>query len=127
MENENGFHMGIWHQDTFAGVVSYNYVGREKRQTELGYWLGAQFQGKGLMTAACRTMTSYAFDTLHLKRVEIRCAVDNLKSRAIPIRLGFTEEDTVPQLEWLYDRYVDAVVYSMSAQDWFKLQQKTET
>lgn len=117
-ENENGFHMGIWHQGNFTGVVSYNYISREKQQTELGYWLGAQFQGNGLMTAACRALTTYAFDTLHLKRVEIRCAVGNAKSRAIPIRLGFTDEGVVPQFEWLYDHYVDAVVYSMLAENW---------
>lgn len=120
MENENGFHMGIWYQANLTGVVSYNYISHEKQQTELGYWLGAQFQGKGLMTAACRTLTTYAFDTLNLKRVEIRCAVANAKSRAIPVRLGFTEEGIVPQLEWLYDHYVDAVVYSMSAEKWSK-------
>lgn len=122
MENGNSFHMGIWYQANLTGVVSYNYISHEKRQTELGYWLGAQFQGKGLMTAACRRMTSYAFDNLKLQRVEIRCAVGNTKSRAIPIRLGFTEEGIVPQLEWLYDHYVDAVVYSMSAATWSNLQ-----
>jgi len=123
MENDNGFHMGIWHQgNLLTGVVSYNYISHEKRQTELGYWLGAQFQGKGLMTSACRTLTTYAFDVLHLQRVEIRCAVGNAKSRAIPLRLGFTEEGVVPQLEWLYDHYVDAVVYSMSVENWSKLQ-----
>lgn len=122
MENENGFHMGIWHQTKLVGVISYNYISHEKRQTELGYWLAAQSQGKGLMTAACRRMTTYAFDALSLRRVEIRCAVENTKSRAIPTRLGFTEEGVVPQLEWLYDHYVDAVVYSMLTENWRKIQ-----
>ncbi|HZF57221.1 MAG TPA: hypothetical protein VEZ19_01950 [Rubrobacter sp.] len=26
----------------------------ENRTTELGYWLGEEYQGKGLVTAACR-------------------------------------------------------------------------
>lgn len=120
MANNNGFHVGIWYQDSIAGVVGYNYINHSRRQTELGYWLGASYQGKGLMTAACRALVTYAFDMLKLKRVEIRCAVGNTRSIAIPRRLGFTEEGVVAQLEWLYDRYIDVVVYSMLAENWQK-------
>ena len=74
------------------------------------------------MTEACRELVDYGFSPLGLHRVEIRCAIGNQRSRAIPERLGFVNEGIARQGEWLYDRYVDLVVYSMLAPDWKKSQ-----
>ncbi len=125
LDDNNGFHMGIWYQGELVGVIGYNYVSWPKRQTELGYWLGQAYQGKGLMTAACRGMINHAFDEMNMLRVEIHCAVGNQKSRAIPERLGFVEEGIRTQTEWLYTYFADSVVYSMSVQHWQE-QNKTE-
>lgn len=122
MEENNGFHMGIWHGGELVGVIGYNYVSWPKRQTELGYWLGQAYQGQGLMTLACRGMINHAFDTMKLLRVEIHCAVGNQKSRAIPERLGFKKEGVRQQTEWLYTYFADSVVYSMAVDRWHELQ-----
>ncbi len=116
--SNNGFQLGIWSQGELAGVIGYHKIDWVNRATSIGYWLGARFQGKGLMTRACRALTSYAFKELKLNRVEIRCAVKNRKSRAIPIRLGFKEEGVIREAEWLYDRFVDHVVYGMLRSEW---------
>jgi RimJ/RimL family protein N-acetyltransferase len=50
-------------------------------------------------------------------RVEIRAAPENARSRAIPERLGFTQEGTLRQVERVGDRYLDNVVYAMLAED----------
>lgn len=70
------------------------------------------------MTRSCRAYVSHSFQTLGLNRVEIRCAVDNRKSCAIPERLGFILEGTLRQAEWLYDHFVDHSVYAILSQDW---------
>jgi hypothetical protein len=48
----------------------------------------------------------------------IRAAVENRRSRAIPERLNFREEGTLRKSEWIGDRYLDNVVYSMLAVEW---------
>ncbi len=68
-----------------------------------------------------RALTRYAFDELKLKWMEIRCAEQNARSRAIPERLGFAERNTIMNAEWLYDHFVDHVVYRMDAADEAKL------
>jgi ribosomal-protein-serine acetyltransferase len=113
-----GFQAGIWYQGRLAGVVGYHRIDWHNRKTSIGYWLGATFQGKGLMTRACRALLNHAFHELKLHRVEIRCAVDNRRSRAIPERLGFAQEGISRQAEWLYDHYVDHVIYGMLADEW---------
>lgn len=113
-----GFQTGIWYQGRLVGVIGYHRIDWFNRKTSIGYWLGASFQGKGLMTKACRALVDYAFGELKLNRVEIRCAAQNKRSRAIPERLGFVQEGISRQAEWLYDHYVDHVIYGMLASEW---------
>lgn len=114
----NGFHAGIWVDGQIAGCVGFHQINWPNRKTSIGYWLGETFQGRGLMTSACRVLTDYALTELKLNRVVIECATENAKSRAIPERLGFTAEGTLRDAEWLYDHFVDHVIYSMLARDW---------
>ena len=70
------------------------------------------------MTSAVIALTDHAFDTWRLNRIEIRAAVGNRRSRAVPERLGFTEEGVLREAELVGDRYVDHVVYAILARDW---------
>ena len=114
----DGFDAGIFVEGKFAGTIGFHHFAWLDRRTSLGYWIDQAFEGRGLMTAAVRTMTRYAIDELKLNRVEIRAGVRNSKSRAIPERLGFTYEGTLRQVEWLYDHFIDLTVYSMLAAEW---------
>lgn len=40
-----------------------------RRSAEIGYWLGEQFWGRGIVTEAVRAVTDYAFATFDLCRV----------------------------------------------------------
>jgi len=42
---------------------------------EIGYWLGREFWGRGIMTGAVRAVSTYAFDTLDLVRL-FACVFD---------------------------------------------------
>lgn len=119
----DGFNAGIWYKGQLVGGVGFHFFDWPDRKTEIGYWLGQDFNGKGIMTRTCRTLVNYAFKELNLNRVIILCATDNWKSRAIPERLGFTQEGTARQAEWLYDHFVDLVTYSMLASEWQKIKE----
>ncbi len=114
----NGLQVSIVYRNQLAGQIGFHSIDWLNKKTEIGYWLGAAFQGKGLMTKACHALVSYAFDELELNRVEIRCATENKRSRAIPERLRFTQEGTAREAEWLYDHYVDLIVYAVLARQW---------
>lgn len=116
-ENE-GLTIGIWYKGALAGQIEFD-LNRNDRKMEIGYWLGASFQGKGLITKACRALIDYAFNELNLNRVEIRCGVENQKSRKIPEKLGFREEGIARKAEWLHDHFIDLVIYGMLANEWF--------
>lgn len=115
-----GLTAGVFYKGELAGIVSYNSFDWTNRIATIGYWLDTHFQGAGIMTRSVAILTDYAVKTLHMNRIEIRVAPNNIKSQAIPIRLGFEREGHLRQTEWLYDHYVDHLVFSMLAEDWLK-------
>lgn len=113
-----GLGVGIWYRGKFAGSVRYHEIDWENRSTEFGYWLGSEFEGKGLITKVCKVMIAHAFENLKLNRIVIICDTANPKSRAVAERLGFTKEGILRQSEWLKDRFIDQAVYSLLADEW---------
>ena len=105
--------MAILYKGQFAGTVGTHALDRENRSTSIGYWLAEDFQGHGLMTRSVARLVDYLFDAVKLHRVEIRAAVENRASRAIPERLGFTQEGIARESEWLYDHFVNHAVYAL--------------
>ncbi|TFJ91976.1 GNAT family N-acetyltransferase [Lentibacillus salicampi] len=114
----SGLTTGILYHGELAGVVGFNDFNWRNSIGTIGYWLGSSYEGKGIMTRAVSGLIDYAFNSLELNRIEIRAASGNQKSRAIPERLGFEQEGQIRQAEWLYDHYVDHVVYGILAQEW---------
>ncbi|OCT11271.1 alanine acetyltransferase [Paenibacillus pectinilyticus] len=113
-----GFNTGIWYKGEFAGCIGFHPINWTNHSVSIGYWLGQGFQGQGIMTRACERLVDYAFNEFGLNRVEIRCGDNNYRSRAIPEKLGFTKEGQIRDAEWLYDHYIDLVVFGMLKREW---------
>lgn len=113
-----GLKAAIVVDDRIVGSMSYQEIDWSNSIAILGAWICREYEGRGLITEATAAFIDYAFDELKLNRVEIRSAADNRRSRAVPERLGFTQEGIIRQTMWLYDRYVDEVVYRMLAYEW---------
>jgi ribosomal-protein-serine acetyltransferase len=108
----------IDHDGELCGMTGFNWIDPINRCCEIGYWLRADRQGRGIITACCRALIEHAFNTLDLNRVNIPVAVDNWKSRAIPERLGFHQDGTLRDGQWLYVRYVDLAIYTLLRRDY---------
>lgn len=81
--------------DTMVGGSGLHRINWDIPKFEIGYWCRKRFQGQGYITESTEAITTFAFDILGAKRVEIRCDSKNVKSRRIPDRLGFTLEGTL--------------------------------
>lgn len=109
---------GIWYQHVLVGSIGLHHLDWANWKGEIGYWIDAGMQGRGLVTKSCLALLSYAFVHYGLNKVEIRCAPGNVRSRAIPERLGFTQEGILRQAERFTDRYEDHIVYGMLSGEW---------
>lgn len=117
--SKNGsFPTAIFYEGEIAGCIGVHDIDWRSKKTSIGYWLSSGLQGKGIMTKSVKAIIDYLFSDLQLNRVEIRAAVDNTRSRSIPERLGFTQEGIIRRDEWLYDRYIDHVVYGILKDEW---------
>ncbi|MBP9726765.1 MAG: GNAT family N-acetyltransferase [Gammaproteobacteria bacterium] len=76
----------------FIGATGYHHYNWDIPSVETGYWIRTSESGKGLMTEAINAITQYAFKQLKVKRIAITCDPDNIKSKNIPERLGYTLE-----------------------------------
>ncbi|MDM5188261.1 GNAT family N-acetyltransferase [Bacillus sp. DX4.1] len=76
----------------FIASSGLHRINWEVPRFEIGYWIDSRFSGKGYMTEAVKGIVEFAFTELKANRLEIRCDSKNVKSRAIPERLGFKLE-----------------------------------
>ncbi len=114
----DGFHAGLWVDEVLAGGIVAHFINRESCKTEIGYWLGAEFTGKGLVTRACRVVIDSLFADEQLHRIEIQCVTDNQRSRAVAERLGFRFEGIKRESEWITSAFRDHALYALLDYEW---------
>ncbi|MEG7336602.1 GNAT family N-acetyltransferase [Bacillus sp. 0102A] len=76
----------------FIGIISLQRINWTIPKCEIGYWINSKFSGNGYMTEAVKKLADFGLNNLKFRRIEIRCESTNLKSRAIPEKLGFVFE-----------------------------------
>lgn len=81
----------FWHGDLVGiqGVSAKNYT--VVRTGETGSWLGLPFHGKGIGTAMRQVLCAFLFDHLDADHVTSGAFSDNLSSRAVSRKVGYTE------------------------------------
>ncbi len=107
----------IWFKNEFAGLIAFKDTDWINRKTELGYWLAEKMQGKGIVSACVEKLIRYAFHKLKLNRIQIKTAVGNSKSAAVPKRLGFRFEGIERAGEKHNETYFDLEIYSLLKTD----------
>lgn len=118
LARDDGFQAAIEPEGEIIGVAGFHSIDWINRNTSLGYWLAESAQGKGRMTVVAAALLDHAFYEWDLHRVEIHCAPENRRSRAIPERLGFREEARLRETELIDECYLDSVVYGILEEEW---------
>jgi len=108
---------GIWIDGRLVGSIGLS-VDLYANSGEIGYWLGAGYEGRGIVTRACARFFDFGFDDLGLHRMELCAAVENDRSRAVARRLGMTEEGLARHGSRVHDGYLDLVLYGILEDEW---------
>lgn len=110
--------ISILFRDRLIGIIALKKVDWANRIAEIGYWLGEQYQGKGIITRSCKAIIDYAFGQMGVNRIEIKCGVGNERSCHVPQRLGFTFEGVERDGELVNGKFIDLEVYSLLRREW---------
>ena len=95
------------------GTISIWNFDWEKGCGELGYGIIPEYQGRGLMKEALRSVIAYGFDSLNLKSLEAYTEVHNLSSVKLLEHCGFIETAQVEEKGFVNDRTYLMHVYSL--------------
>jgi ribosomal-protein-serine acetyltransferase len=111
---DNSLPLGIWLNETQMVGRCRLTRNNQSNCADIGYWLSESYQGQGLMTAAAVACIQFAFQQWNVERIEIHCGENNLKSRAIPERLGFVNEgiSSIHPLVEVNGQMVQSITYS---------------
>lgn len=79
-----------WGDDQHIGSITLRFkVADEEKGAHRGFWLGEEFQRRGLMTEAANAVTDYWFNVLDRPLMRIFNAKDNMASSRIKQHAGF--------------------------------------
>lgn len=115
IENDAAFPFFIFStgERQLLGAVTLSNVRRGVAQTaSLGYWIGAPFVRRGLMTSAVGLAMGFAFDHLQLHRVEAACLPGNAASIALLKRCGFEPEGLAKSYLKIAGRWQDHILFA---------------
>lgn len=85
---------------------------------EIGYWVCAGQVRRGYATEMAAVLTRVAVELAGVKKVEIRCNVENTASAAIPAKLGYHLDGTLRRIVYgTNNELCDGTVWSMLAEE----------
>lgn len=116
--NEESLTFAIWYRGCFAGFTGLYAIDQQSLTASLGYWLGEEFVGKGIVSRASASVLQHAFDVLKLVRIEADPHEGNHASMATLERLGFVKERIHLRAAPLYGQWLDVHLYALLAKEW---------
>jgi RimJ/RimL family protein N-acetyltransferase len=100
-----------------GGAGLHPRVGEGAR--EIGYWIHQDHINRGLATEAAAALTRVAFEIAAVRRVEIHCDPHNVRSAAVPAKLGFVHEATLRRRILTPDgRLRDTMIWTLLAEEY---------
>lgn len=96
-----------------GGIGIHPGWGIERKNAEMGYWLGEPFWGKGIVTEAVRQMIDYAFKNWDINRIFARPFSTNLASQKVLQKAGFTFETKLEKTFFKNGEYFDEMIYAV--------------
>ena len=120
-ERQSGgsYAFGIFIEGSFAGEVNINNVVRSAMQCgTIGYWIDKSRAGRSLMAEALVVLAQYAFENLHLHRLEICIIPRNSNSRRVMEKLDIRTEGVAERFLEINGTWEDHVRYGFTIEEW---------
>ena len=78
----------------------------------MGYWLGEQFWGRGIMTEAVTAVTDFCFDNFPLRRISAEVFSNNPASARVLEKAGFNLEGRLKNHVMKEGKLLDSLIYA---------------
>jgi RimJ/RimL family protein N-acetyltransferase len=112
--------------DVPVGIMQVRQIDESFSMGEWGAALGSQFWGTGLFEAAVDVLFTFVFDTVGVRRLEARAAVQNGRANGAARKVGGVPEGVARQALFCRGQYHDQLMWSILAEDWRQARQRPE-
>ncbi len=104
--------------NTLIGGVNVGNVRRGASQcAALGYWIGKPYAEKGYMMEALNILIPSLFVDLRFNRIEAATLPENIPSRKLLEKVGFTEEGLLREYLNINGKWRDHIIYGLLSSD----------
>lgn len=114
-----GYGFGLFIDGNFAGEVNLNSVQRGPFQScYIGYWIDEAQAGHGYIPEGVVVVCRYAFEQLHLHRVQAAIVPRNTASRRVVEKLKIREEGLAERYLEINGVWEDHLRFAITSEEW---------
>jgi [ribosomal protein S5]-alanine N-acetyltransferase len=120
-ERQSGvsYSFGFFVDGVFAGEINLNNVMRGALQTgTIGYWIDRSRAGNAYVAESVVVLMKFAFEELHLHRLEICIIPRNENSLRVMEKLGIREEGIAQRFLEINGVWEDHVRFGITIEEW---------
>ncbi|MEM9415295.1 MAG: GNAT family protein [Planctomycetota bacterium] len=117
--DHKGIALSIVVDDCLVGMTGWtdwndkvDALGVRHASADIGYWIAADYSGRGIVTRCVDFLTRYAFEAYDLHRLTIRAEPENEKSWKVAERCGYEREGTMRGVCLFHGRWIDHHLYA---------------
>lgn len=116
-----GYGFGIFVDGHFAGEINVSSVHRGAFQNAyVGYWIDQARAGQSYVSEAVIVVCKYAFEELHLHRLQISIIPRNRNSHRVMEKVNFRSEGVALRYLEINGEWEDHVRYAITSEEWIE-------
>ena len=104
--------------DTAIGIFQVRNLSSGLDTAEWGFAIGSPFWGTGVFEDGANLVLEFAFDTVGVRRLEARAAVQNGRGHGALLKVGAVQEAVLRQSFAKDGRRLDQVLFTILDRDW---------
>jgi ribosomal-protein-alanine N-acetyltransferase len=106
--------------DTAVGLFQVRQLDRSFETAEWGFALASAFWGSGLFTAGADVVLEFSFETLGVRRLEARAAVQNGRGNSALRKTGAVQEGVLRKSFLRGGEHIDQALWALLDEDWYR-------
>ena len=106
--------------DTAVGLFQVRQLDYSFDTAEWGFALASEFWGSGLVSAGAAAVLEFSFETLGVRRLEARAAVQNGRGNGALRKIGAVKEGVLRKSFLRGGQFIDQALWTVLDEDWYR-------
>lgn len=87
-----------------AGII--NLTKPKNHSSEIGYFVGKDYQGRGIATESIKQIVQFGFSKLKLNKIYAYCAPKNIASQKVLLKNGFIKKKSLKNGKFYFEKSI---------------------